>query len=225
MSASGGAGERELMRSEPDEHFLWTFSTDVTGRLVDGLLRAYETASEQYVVARGSNAQTFGYTLYHFAVHELDLEAAESGGLIELLHRSPSFRLRVGEYRLACHRVGTHAFENIWSSFPSNDGAIRQMVDEPWFPGMEPTMSTARGVVIAHMGNQEDGLQAVYLCIPARERNGMIVEWGVAHQVWSADSTSIPVHDAPMVADAAAEEIIEEPVVRRRAKENDAASQ
>ena len=153
-------------------------------------------------------------------VHELVDEARDSGGLLQVLSRDPSFRLGVGEFELACHRVGSYASDDIWSCFPGNEGAACQMVEPLWFSGMEPRVDEARRAVIAHVGNPEDGFQGLYLCIPSRTHDQKIIEWGVAHPVWkhecAAAETEVYVDGSSAAPEKAPEETIGDPVVRRR---------
>src|SRR6185503_14048890 len=118
---------------DPGELFNATFTVEVIAVLVDALRAAYETACEHHVPDQGSDDQTFGFNLYKFAVHE-ECKAATLKGM-EVLSRNPTFRLGVGEYELACHRVGSSEREDIWGSFPNNDGAACTMVEEQlWLP-------------------------------------------------------------------------------------------
>src|SRR3954471_21489851 len=107
----------------PGELFERTFVAGTTTPLVQALRRAYETACEHHVPALGSNEVTFGINLCFRAVHELCREADRRASVMAVPSRQPIFRLQIGEYELACHRVGLSEKESIWSSFPKNEGA------------------------------------------------------------------------------------------------------
>lgn len=198
--------------------FEQTFTRKVTDRLVSALRGAYDTACEHHVPNQGSNEVTFGFNLYHHAVHEL--VQTEDGDLgIRLLSRHPTFRLAVGDFELCCHRVGYSAGEDIRYAFPKNEGAACTMVESQlWLPTMAPAASVqqARKLVIAHLGNADDGLGAIYLCIADRTDGERIVSWAFTHLLWKAD-------DQQMMTDADADaavpdEVVEEPVVQRKKK-------
>src|SRR5688572_22013627 len=124
------------MSQEPPATFLKTFDSQLTNRLVEALRRAYDTACEHFEPHRGNNLKTFGFELYHCAVHELVAEADTEGSGLSVLIREPSFRLLATSYEMACHRVGYTASEDILTSFPKNEGAACQMVEQSlWLEG------------------------------------------------------------------------------------------
>jgi hypothetical protein len=186
--------------------------------MVRALRRAYENACEFHDPAVGSNEQTFGFQLYFFAKHRLEEEANDSNGLLRIASTMPIFRLAAGEYELACHRVGRSAGENIWTSFPKNEGAAASMAMDQYLPGLAPDLRQAKKVVLAHLGNPEDGYGKSYLCIPTREADGKIVEWGYAQELDSSvmaqatEFAATPEHP---------EEVISEPVLRKKDKASD----
>jgi len=159
-----------------------TFDSIARG-LVAALREAYDTACEHHDPGEGGNSKTFGYCLYHYAVHEISNSPEKEDGRLEVISTDPTFRFKVGEFELACHRVPAG---DIWDSFPRNDGAVGEMVDtELWLPGCEPAEESAidlqdvRKVVLAHQGGPEDGLVAAYICMPIRLNSaGQIEAWG-----------------------------------------------
>jgi hypothetical protein len=196
-----------------------TFDGKVRSALVDALGQAYETATELHVPARGSNERTFGYGLYEFAVHELGQVARALPEQLSIASMYPSFRLGVGDFELACHRVGRSVWDDIYASFPNAESAAYTMVEEQlWLPHVvrHVGLENARRLVLAHMGNPEESLRAVYLCIPGRTQGTRIVEWAFAEALWVADrAESVGTLSAPRPA---AEEVVEEPVIRRKDK-------
>ena len=214
-----------MRRSKPGLLFSQTFTPETLEIITGALERAYETACEHYEPDRGNNTKTFGYELYHAAVHELAGEVQQDDTPLALISRDPTFRLRVGAFECACHRVGADASDDIWSSFPDNEGAACRMAEEQlWIPGMEPDIEAARKVVIAHLGNPEEGIQAIYLCIPSRTEKKRIVEWGLVCPVWQAGEREVlaEVTDTQV---RAPEEIIAEPMVRPREKRREDAAE
>ncbi|MEO7735482.1 MAG: hypothetical protein ABIY55_31300 [Kofleriaceae bacterium] len=200
---------------DPGELFNATFTADVIGVLVEALRAAYETACEHHVPGQGSDEQAFGFNLYKFAVHEHCKTASALNGM-EVISRNPSFRLGIGEYELACHRVGSSEREDIWGSFPNNDGAACTMVEEQlWLPGMAQNLSVAkaRKLVLAHFGSPDDGFRAAYLCIPGRTEKGRIAAWNFAGPLWIAEQGQFA---GDSTQELPPEEDIEAPVVRRK---------
>lgn len=188
----------------------------------DALERAYDNACENHHPSRGSNEMTFGFDVYHFAVHELTSAAERSGGALRIISRFPTFRLGANDYELACHRVGTHADENIDTAFPNNDNAACTMVQaQLWLPGVDRAagIEKARKVVIAHLGNPEDGLGAIHACIPGKTVGDRIAGWAVTQRMWHSDDGRS--FDAIASASPPPAEVIEVPVVRRKRKRTD----
>lgn len=208
------------MKSEPDPGFHSAFSPSVRDLLVSALGEAYTTAEVHFEAKRGNNTKTFGFELYHCAVHELSESAEGSGGLVCVSRSHPVFRLRVGAYEIACHKVGNSATQDIWSAFPGNKGAAPALVDEqPFlFSEMEPSVAFPEKLVLAHLGNPEDGLEAVYLCAPAETEKKRISRWAYAECLWSRTSSSVSATPTA-VAQPVPAETLEEPVVRLKQDE------
>lgn len=201
--------------TSPGELFERTFSAQATAPLIRSLRRAYETACEHHVPERGSNEVTFGINLYFHAVHELCLQAKQNPGLVEITSRQPIFRMHMGEYELACHRVGLSERESIWTSFPKNEGAACLMVEEQlWLPGLAPIfdITRARKLILAHVGNADEGMRAVYLCIPGRTESGRITSWVFVRPLYRADDMTT----AEPAANLLPEVLVDAPVVTRK---------
>lgn len=208
--------------TSPGPLFFATFTDDIASALQAALRRAYDSACEQHDPARGFNEQTFGYSLYHCAAFELGVEADRLGAEVEVEAGRPSFRLRIGEYRLGCHRVGQNAAQNIERCFPGNESGAPALIEEQlWLPGMEPRVHDARNLILAHLGNTEHGLEAVYLCIPSREEKDKIAEWGYTHCLWTIGQP-VAARPTPLATEFEPEEAIEEPTVRRKQREEGA---
>ncbi len=198
------------------EYFDEVFTPSLRDELVGALRRAYETASGLHDATRGSNEVTFGVGLYHHAVFELVQIARTAAAGLEVVGKVP-FRVLAGSlFRVGCHRVGRSASDNIWSSFPENTAAAATLIEQPYLPGLAPDITNARNLILAHLGNADDGLCAVYLCVPTREENDRIREWGFSELIWRAELVNVPTSPA---ADRAPEEIIDSgPLVRRKSK-------
>lgn len=202
----------------PGPAFDSTFDPVVCSVLIEALARAYDTAVELHDPKRGSNERTFGFGVYEYAVHELSLGVKNARGRIEVASMYPSFRLAIGEFQLACHRVGKSEFDDISGCFPNAESAAHTMVEEQlWLPWMVKHLGieNARRLVLAHMGNSDDALRAVYLCAPWRTEGTRITEWAFAECIWTARQDALV---TPASQDRVPDEVVEEVVVRRRGR-------
>ncbi|WP_437480660.1 hypothetical protein WME75_36025 [Sorangium sp. So ce1014] len=206
----------------PGPTFFSTFNeTTVRDRFVAALKRAYDTTCEHHVADRGSNEQMFGFNLYGFAVHELIKEAKDSGSSIKLASRNPTFRLKVNEYEIACHRVGHHATEDIMKCLPKNEGAVSKMHEiQLWLRGLDLGLDKARKLVLGHLGNNEDGFEAAYLCFPGTTKGKRITSWAYAHPIWVKDQHPLPVAVTQQNGHRAPDEKIEDLKPKRREKKD-----
>lgn len=205
------------MELDPGQLFRTSFTRKHQELIVGCLQRAAATAREAHFPERGGNESTFGFGLYNYAVHELAEAARLNPDMgIGTMWPNQAFRLSFGPYRVACHKVGNSAGENIWGCFP-NPGASHSMVMEQgrpqWLPGLEPTIADRRSVVIAYMCSLENGLEAVYLCIPTREARDRITEWGYAQQIWAREGEEAATTERFEPAQLPAEELVPEPMV------------
>ena len=138
----------------------------------------------------GFNNQTFGFNIYHVCVFNLRKAISEFPDVIVDKTRSNVFRLGVEEFELGVYRVGQFGTENIFTSFPTSNGGVKTMVPNSYLPGLEPDISQARRVILAHMGNPEDLLCAAYLCIPTiLDKNDRVSEWGYALPIFTPDQS------------------------------------
>ena len=219
--ATGKVG-RFSMHEDPGDRFNATFTPAAVQPIIAALKRAYLTACEFHDPARGSNETTFGFNLYQFAVHELCNEAGPKKSRLRVISAGPVFRLGIGDFELACHRVGRSAKQDIRSALPNNDGAAITMVEQLWLPGMEEifNLPKARKVVIAHLGNPEDGMGAVYLCIAGHADGERITSWAYTHPIWNADDEDVVETPAAPPPPKPADEVIAPPAVRKKPRKD-----
>jgi hypothetical protein len=210
----------ELLNEHPGPAFALAFGPEAQDLLVRALRRAYETVCEHHDPARGADAQTFGFCAYKYAAFEIDREAKTNTKAITVSSRNPIFRFVIGGFELACHRVGDSEHDDIAVSFPGNNGAVVQMIEEQLWLDNVPrgqALTDARSVVLAHMGNPEDGLRAVYLCIAEEAKDGRISRWAYSELVWRADLDAT-ISTTTSVTERAPVEHVEAPRVVRRAR-------
>lgn len=171
------------------------FTSDVRWALVEVLDEAYQLASARYDPELGCNGFTFGTDLYHFAKFRLQGRGEPALAPIPLGETSSELelRLRVSEFNVAVHRVGCSSGEDISACFPSSSGgparlarlnAVQLELQLGW-TGAAPFASN---VVVAHLGNPENGLEAVYLAVPfGVAESGKINAWAYTELVWQWD--------------------------------------
>lgn len=205
--------EQTVAIHELPEGFEATFVPGVIESFVRALQSAYDSTCEGHRPAVGNNEATFGFTLYHSVTFFLDQAATESSKLLfDVRSRAPKFRLSVKDFEVGCYRVGRLATEDIWSSFPENDDAAPMLVEEQlWLPGVPngSGVKKARNLILAHFGNPDDGLCAVYLCVPSRIEKEKISGWACAQLLWKiGDSIPQPVM---LNAERVPEETVPEP--------------
>jgi hypothetical protein len=187
------------MSNIPPPRFFDTFTPRVAEALVHALAPAYELASDHFDESQGSDNQLFGFEVYKFGSFQLEKLAERKPQLgLEVISAHPIFRLGINGYELASHRVGSHASDDINHAFPGNDGAVLNMVES--FLPFDQLVERASRLVLAHLGNHEDGLTALYVCIPAAHDGEHITGWAYTHRLWVADDgpeSSGSVHVAP----------------------------
>lgn len=223
--------------TSPSPEFDKAFSQPVLDDIVRALEVAYNDASERYEPAVGSNATTFGVDVYNFGWHRLR-EASEKHDSVSVTKDNNADRLHVGDFLLCSHRVGSSADADIRRSFPKNDGATTTMIEAQftaYLPGMEPKpedFADKRRYVLAHLGNPEDGLGAVYLCIPAGRFGEKIEAWAFTRLIWKRSEVrdespvvetkpTTPIKSRPAAVRPPPENVVDFEVHRRRKRKTD----
>lgn len=167
------------------------FPESITSHLVDALREGYEVACENFRPNKGSRALTFGIDVWAFGTFQLQRVAELSD--LELDYEEHEHRTtleRDGLY-LNCYRVGSSADQNIWDCFPNNRNTAPRLArnnlqfeifGDCGLTGREPV-----DLVLAHFGNPDAGLDAVYLCVPIAANQNQISQWGFAKLLWRRD--------------------------------------
>jgi hypothetical protein len=201
---------------EPGVEFYQTFNQNVRDRLLDALRRAYATAYEGRLSEElGYTEQMFGFCLSGFCGHELTAEIETAGQPFRLIPQGNTFRFQVGDFIVGCYKAGRTERDNIYQSFPNNDTGIQTLSnDEAWLPGLEPKLLPK--LVLAHLGNSEDGICAVYLCAPKRFESGCVAEWAFAEELWRREGEELPLAPASPTTPHAPAEEVGSPFIRRK---------
>lgn len=211
----------------PSPQFDEAFSQPIVDDIVKALDVAYNDAAERYEPAVGSNALTFGVDVYNFSWHRLRALPSRHPSLTATKDNNAD-RLHVGEYLVCSHKVGTSADADIRRSLPKNDGATTMMIEQQYLPGMEPKpedFADKRRYVLAHLGNPDDGLGAVYLCIPAGRFGEKIEAWAYARLIWKRSdrpkATTVPEAASSIATTLPPENVVDFEVHRRRKRKTD----
>lgn len=200
------------------------FPESVTDRLVAALNEGYEVACENFRPEKGSRSLTFGVDVWAFGTFHLEAVAEEAGFELDTEEHDHRTTLQRDGLYLNCYRVGTSADQNIWECFPNNRNSAPRLAKNNLqfeiFANDQPTGDEPVDLVLAHFGNPNAGLDAVYLCVPIAANQNQISQWGYAKLLWRRDGlaaggipTAPPVPLAPEVP-------IGEPELRLREDES-----
>lgn len=162
---------------------------------VEEVRLAYEAVGEHYREDEGWDDQLVGFTLWKFVGHNLSRRVASEGQKLGLRIREHAnkFRLDAGPFVIGTYRVFPEPMESIDRSFPNNANGAGQLArrnqearSQPWlFDGGLPQEEPIRALVLAHAGNQDSGLTALWLAEPIDEHDGRITDWGYSIPLWS----------------------------------------
>lgn len=169
------------------------YPTPVRQAFVSSVRKASKNAADAFRPEVGWNPHLFGTANYHFSCHEcMKLIGAGLPADITRLPRPSAldFKMCVNGFQTAVHRVGSSAEDPIEASFPSSSGGPGHMARENWEQLNLPLHFThfkqlPRNVVIAYMSNPEEGLCAVYLCVPDGSTDaGKVNHWAYTELLW-----------------------------------------
>lgn len=217
--------------TEFDDSINANFNPSVILGIVTSLERAYSSALDNYDVSKGSNEGTFGYDIYNFVRHELIEYSRKSTTSLLLKSKAPLFRMKIGDFEVSCHRVGEHEHQHISNCFPNTDGPVHykkkgdsseQLSIPNFYHGKEHEWIPFN-VVLAHLGNCETGLRAIYICRPGNVNNEKITSWEYSKLLWRIDESTTN----KIVADRVfhAEETIGMPIVSAKDDEKQLVSE
>lgn len=178
------------------------FDETVRRTIVHVLDEAYQEAGIRYDEEIGCNGFTFGTDLYQFAKFRFQGNGERAAAPIMLGETSSELelRLRVGHFTVACHRVGGSASEDIADCFPSSSGGPGRLarlnaVQLELDLGDGGGQPLPANVVVAHLGNPDHGLEAVYLAIPfGVSEAGKINGWAYTELMWRWDGEGAVTH-------------------------------
>ena len=147
---------------------------------VEALAITYAECQARFDRAVGFDNQTFGQMVYKSSWFHLDQVAVVDAG-IAVIRDSNSFELDIEGVRLHPFKVG-HRTNDIYDRLPSNELVFELMANQnlhqlSLLPELQPQM-----LVLAHLGNPDDGLCAVYVAAPII-RAGGVKDWAFVVRV------------------------------------------
>ncbi len=174
------------------------FPPEIIRCLVEALTEAYEVTDEHYAPQYGHDAMTFGLMLYKSKVYFLK-KLAEQHEWLRIVNYGACFRFEINGYTLATHRIGDSVNEDVASLFPGNKTAAprlaannkRQLLlpfpdNGARYGADEYDDSICRSLILADIGNPEDGFCMLYLNVPIDvSPDGRVGKWGTTHLIWS----------------------------------------
>ena len=181
---------------------------DARDALRDALDLAYRDAGARFDVSVGSDAQWFGFTVWKFAENRLKKIIEQGKHPLRDATAGGQFRVGFGHFVMATYSCGHSAPDDPSNEFPNNDSGAGFLteINTGQYPlkidgfGERPGVA----VVLAHYGNPENGLEAVYLKRPSAQIAGKITEWGHIEEIWriggsATGGTPTPPPTAPVL--------------------------
>jgi len=169
--------------------------------------RAYADAGARWSPEVGTNPMWYGMTTWTFVTHRIR-EAADADpslGIEVLGGMSGAFRFKVGPYLIAPYGCGYRKPDDPRQHFPNNDkgaGLLAEInLDQfDFFPRFD---ALPIALVLAHYGNYDSGLEALYLKEPRGVSQGRIDLWGYVeplYEMGSSDARVLPTTTVPAAA-------------------------
>ena len=178
--------------TKTEEQLNGDFPPEVRDILMDAVIRAYEANYSCFDPSIGHDLMTFGLMVYKSKVHFLS-QIQDEARKIKLLQKQPYFTLQVGRYNLSTYSAGRSSDSEIAVSFPLNKtrAAVitsrnQQQLKLP-FAEFDDLLddSDCREIVLADIGNPEDGALKIFLGIPIeKDKDGRITQWGTTMLLW-----------------------------------------
>jgi len=148
---------------------------------------AYRDAGRMWDLTAGCDMQWFGFTVWKFAVHQIRsvIERDPNLGIRVVPSGVGAFRVALGPMVMSPYGCGYSVPSDPWTQFPNNDKGAGLLSDVNMyqldiFPDI-PGSPTA--LVLAHYGNPERGLEALYVKMPTESSNGRITRSGYVEEI------------------------------------------
>lgn len=150
--------------------------------------RAYRDAGSRFDATVGCDAQWFGWNVWKFAEHQLKKILPDQTLGLRDASEGGQFRIGFGPFVMATYACGHSMPDDPWKEFPNNDkgaGFLSDINTGQWslrIDGFAEQPGVA--IVLAHYGNQENGLEALYIKRPCAQTAGRISEWSYVEELW-----------------------------------------
>lgn len=159
--------------------------------IVNALDQAYAVRSALHDPSIGDDNQSFGFLVYKSECYFLSRFVEEDGyeeGL-SLFEPGQLFALQAGRFVLAPYRLPYRPWKGPEKVFPYNQNGAGFLAQMNYERLRQVSMFSDDhgpqvGIVIAHTGDSETGLQSVSLREPIEQMNGRITAWGHIERLW-----------------------------------------
>lgn len=149
---------------------------------------AYRDAGSRFDASVGSDAQWFGFTVWKFAENRLRRIIEKGKHALRDATAGGQFRIGFGHFVMVTYSCGHSAPDDPSKEFPNNDSGAGFLteINTGQYPLKIDGFGERPGVaiVLAHYGNHENGLEALYLKRPSAQIAGKITEWGYIEEIW-----------------------------------------
>lgn len=172
---------------------------------------AYDHANETHTPEYGDDKHTYGTTVWRYVTKKIKTELSYHLDILRVSEKNNRLKVQIGNLNIGFNKVGHTGKEDINKSFPNNMNNVYEMAldqeSQLSFFDMEVTeekveteITELKNIIIAHMGNSEDGLCALYLCFPIYDKEEKIVKWARTMKIWDIDSPtpSEPLNDVEL---------------------------
>lgn len=153
--------------------------------MTEAVAQAYSDAGDNHKPEVGSSGRTYGTEVYEFCWFRI-----EESGLVKVTHREP-YWFGLDDAMVACHRVGDSITDHIDECFPRDRSEWPTTVNRQASFNFVPQPGVTNNVlVLAHIGNPQEGLLQIHLCRPLVGEDGYLVRWAERAVLWTRDSGS-----------------------------------
>ncbi|MGH9838030.1 MAG: hypothetical protein ACREEM_04525 [Blastocatellia bacterium] len=213
--------------TKTEEQLSKDFPPEIRESLVKEILRAYEANYSCYDPSIGHDLMTFGLMVYKSKVFFLS-QLEDESRRIKLLQKQPYFTLLVGRYKLSTYSAGRSSNTDISVSFPLNKTRAAIITNNNQaqlklpFPGADDPLddSECREVILADVGNPQDGALKIFLGIPIKkDKDERISQWGTTLLLWENQEAGSMANDAEGTFYIPAEKVDPPTVTLRRVPE------
>jgi hypothetical protein len=206
---TGFATERtaQSTMSPMEEILRKRFTPNINEALIKIFQRAYEANSECYDPFIGHDSMVYGLMIHKSAKYFIKNLAAQELW-VDIIQYNPRFLFRINDFLISAYRVGDSLETDIATAFPTNCGGAPKLAEanqrQLLFPFMKNGTrvlddSNCRNLILAHTGNQNDGLCRLFWGMPsAIDDAGRISAWSSTCEIWRREDLNRAVPLGPI---------------------------